>query len=157
MSLMLERLAGLMGLCFLCCLLAGGARSVPLCAALLTAAYLSFGSLTAARPVRRPDAGLLALFCLLVRLLLNAAAPAAAAAGGTCLCIALTALLSLTLAPRRSRLTLAGLLPLLLTALAAFALEVIAALTLLPAALLPMSFGLICGSLGGLLILFLQR
>lgn len=157
MSLMLERLFGLMGLCFLCCILAGGALSVPFSAALLTAAYLSFGSLTAAQPVRRVPGALLAAFCLLAGLLLHAAVPEAAGPAGTYLCIALTALLSLTLSPNRRMLTLPSLLPLLLTALGTLLTQLLAASSLLPAALLPMFFGLICGLLGGVVMLFLRR
>lgn len=155
MSQMLERVFKLMGLCFLCCILSGGALSVPFAAALLTAAYLSFGSLTAAQPIHRVPGALLAAFCLLIRLLPNAAVPESAGAAGTCLCIALTAMMSLTLAPHRRALTLRSLLPLLLTALGALVIQVLAAMSLLPGALLPMSFGLICGLLGGSLLLFL--
>lgn len=157
MSVMLERLCALMGLCFLCCILAGGALSVPFAAAILTSAYLSFGSLTAAQPLRLPGSAVLCVCCLLVRLLLNAAVPEAAGAAGTCLCIALTALLSLTLAPHRRALTLRSLLPLLLTALGALLIQALLVLPLLPGALLALGFGLICGLLAGLLRLLVRR
>lgn len=157
MSLMLQRLFGLMGLCFLCCILAGGALSVPAAAAILTAAYLSFGNLTSMRPIRWPEAAVTAGFCLLVRLLLNAAVPDAAGAAGTFLCIPLTALLSLSLAAPERRLTPRRLLPPLLTAAAVLLIHLLVSLSALPALLLPAAFAAICGLLAGFILLFLRR
>lgn len=157
MALMLRRLFGLMGLCFLCCILAGGVLSVPAAAAILTAAYLSFGNLANARPVRWPEAAAAAGFCLLVRLLLNAAVPAASGAAGTCLCIALTALLSLTLAAPERKGSLRRMLPPMLTAGAALLVQLLVVLPMLPAMLLPACFCIVCGFLAGFVLLFFRR
>lgn len=157
MALMLRRLCSLMGLCFLCCILAGGVLSVPAAAAILTASYLSFGSLTASRSLLWYEGAGAAVFCLLVQLLLNAAVPAAADAAGTCLCIALTALLSLTLAIPGRRLPPRRLIAPGLTALAALLVQLIAAASLLPSALLPMGFCIVCGLLGGAILLIVSR
>jgi len=153
MSFMLQRLFGLMGLSFLCCIFAGGVISVPVCAAILTAAYLSFGSLTTARAIRPVEAAISGVACLLIRLLLNAAAPEAADAAGTCLCLAFTALLSLRLAVPGKRLDFKALLPMLIAATAALILQMLIAIPVMPSVLLPAAFCIVCGAAGGLVFL----
>ena len=157
MAHMLRRLSRLMALCFLCCVLAGGADSVLLTAVLLVCAYLSFGSLATSRSVHWPSALIASGGSLLAGLLLRAAVPAAADCAGTVLCLTLAALLSITLVPRTEKLTPRGALPLGIALGACMLVHLLLSLPALPAALLPALFGLVCGGLLGLCCLLVSR
>ncbi len=157
MALMLKRLSGVMGLCLLCCVLAGGKLSAPAAAAILTAGYLSFGSLVTARAIRPAAAVVTGIVCLLVRLLLHAAVPAYAEAAGTCLCLALTACLSLTLAVPGRKLTFRALAPMLGVVVLGLGLQGAISFSLMPQLLLPAAFCTVCGLLGGFLLLLTGR
>ena len=148
MSFMLGRLWGMLGLCLMCCVLVGGTLSVPACTAILTAAYLAFGSLTSARAVRPLETGVMAAACLLVRLLLSSIVPLALDSAGTCLCLAFTALLALRLALPVRKPSFKALLP-MLTVIAI----VIAAQCLMGISLLPAAFASVCGLIAGLIFL----
>lgn len=157
MAFMQERLTGVMGLCLLCCVLSGGMLSVPACAAVLIAGYLAFGSLLTARNVRPLETGLTALACLLIRLLLGAAAPQVADAAGTLLCLTMSAFLSLTLSVPGRKLSMQELLPLMLVCIVALALQVILSLSVIGAVLLPAAFCIVCGLLIGAVFFFTGR
>lgn len=157
MSRMLSRLSRLTGLCLLCCALAGNALSLLTSAAILTAAYLSFGNLMGARRLTWPGMAVTAAGCLAAALMLGAAVPDAAACAGNVMATALTALLSLSLLPRSERLTLRSLLPMALTAVVSLLLHLLLSLPVLSMALLPCLFSLVCAAMLGLLCLVLSR
>lgn len=156
MARTLRCLGSLLGLCLLCCCIAAGRWALLSVPAVLAAAYLSFGSPTDARCIRWPGALIAAGGCLLARLLMRAAVPAAADLAGAILCTVLAGLLSLSFAPRGQRPTLRSLLPVLIVSGAALLL-LLTGLPLLPAALLPAAFGAVLGGLTGLLSLLTLR
>lgn len=157
MAFMLGRLARLLGLCLICCVLAGGRLSVACTAAVLTAGYLSFGSLVSARPIRRHEIALIGAACLLVRLLLNAAAPVAQDAAGTLLCLTLSSLLALTLTVPGRKMALNDLLPMLIVILVTLALQVLLCVSIIGQVLLPAAFCIVCGVLLGLGVVLTRR
>ncbi|MGN0794002.1 MAG: hypothetical protein ACI4MG_05945 [Aristaeellaceae bacterium] len=157
MAQMLRHLARVLGTALACCCIAGGYGSLFYAAVLLFTAYLSFGNLVSCRSVRRPGMLLTTAGCLLCRLLMDAAVPGAANAAGTALCIALTCFIALTLTHRGQKLGWAKLLPLPCVATGAIALTLLTHLPLSAALLLPMGFGLVCGSLLGMLLLLTER
>jgi len=157
MAHMLRRLSRLMGLSFLCCVLCGGAASVQLTTAVLVTAYLSFGSLASSRSVHWPTALIAAIGSLLTGLLLRAAVPQSAACAGTIACIALTALLSLTLVPRTERLKLRDAVPLLIAVGASGLLSLLLTLPAIVPSLLPAAFGAVCGCLTGMCCMLMER
>ena len=146
-----------MGLCFLCCVLCGGAGSVLLVTAVLVTAYLSFGSLASSRSVHWPSAIIASAGSLLTGLLLQAAIPDSAACAGTAACIMLAGLLSTTLVPRTERLSLSGAVPLLIAVGAALLLTLLLALPAIVTVLLPAAFGAVCGSLTAMCCLLAER
>ncbi len=153
----LERLSGVMALCLLSCVLVGGLHSALAVAAVLIAAYLSFGSLLSARAIRPFEMLLTGGACLLIRLLMNATVPAAQDFAGTLLCLTMAALISLTLATPGHRFTFRKLAPMLAVALVAVALQVIRSWAVIAVALLPALFAVVCGAIIGLLFLFTGR
>lgn len=153
---MLTRLSGLMGLCFLCCVLAGGVWSVPCCALVLATGYLSFGSLISARRIRPLEMIVTGVACLLIRLLMNSIAPQAQDAAGTLMCLTLTALLALLLRVPGRPILIGSLLPMLAVVLITIVIEMLCSLTMLPGILLPCLFGVICGLIIGLMYLLFR-
>lgn len=157
MSFMLGRLWGVLALCLLCCVITGGKLSALGVTAVLTAAYLSFGSLISARAVRPLEMVLTGVVCLIVRLILGAAAPDALELAGTCLCLALAGLVSLTLAVPGRRLTWRMLLPMLIALAIALVALVLLSLPILASAGLPVLFCIVCGLAIGSVFLFTGR
>lgn len=157
MSFMLGRLARLMGLCLMCCVLCGGGLSAAASAAILTAGYLSFGSLVSARAIRVYEIALTGVACLLVRLLLSAAAPVAQDAAGTIMCVTISALLSLTLRVPGRKTSWQELLPMLAAVLISVALQLLLCLGVIVQAALPTAFCVVCGLLIGAAFLFTGR
>lgn len=157
MGFMLRRLSGLMLLCLLCCVLTGGLYSALAVTAVLTAGYLSFGSLLSARPIRLHETLLTALGCLLVRLVLNTAGPAVQDFAGTLLCLTAAPLLALTLAVPGRKTDKRELIPMLAVTGVALVLQLIRSWAVLGTALLPAAFAIVCGLILGLCFLFTGR
>lgn len=157
MAFMLGRLWGVMTLCLMCCVLVGGLYSALAVTAVLAAGYLSFGSLISARAVRPMETVLTGIACLLIRLLLNAAAPAAQDLAGTLLCLTAASLLTLTLAVPGRKITLRDLAPMLIVIAAVLVVQLIRSWAVLGAALLPAVFCIVCGLLIGSIFLFTGR
>ncbi|MBQ2952197.1 MAG: hypothetical protein IJE07_01435 [Clostridia bacterium] len=157
MAFMLSRLSGVMALCLMVCVLLGGPHSALMVTSVLTAAYLSFGSLISARAIRPFEFLLTGAGCLLIRLLINAVAPAAQPFAGTLLCLTVAAFLALTLAVPDRPLTLRDLTPMIITLGCALVLLCLLQLSLLGASLLPALFCLVCGALIGLPFLLTGR
>lgn len=157
MGFMLRRLSGLMLLCLLCCVLTGGLYSALAVTAVLTAGYLSFGSLLSARPIRLHETLLTALGCLLVRLVLNTAGPAVQDFAGTLLCLTAAPLLALTLRVPGRKTDRRELIPMLIVIGVTLVLQLVRSWAVLGAALLPAAFAIICGLILGLSFLFTGR
>lgn len=149
MAHMLTRLGRLMGLALLCCCIAGTLPALGAAGAMFAAAYLSFGSLVTCRGVHWPGAAIAIGGSLVLRVALGLLFPEAAGLAGSCLCVALSAMLAVCLAPRGTRLSVTSVLPMVGIAAAALVLLALLSLSLLPAALLPMAFGAVCGGLIG--------
>ncbi|MBR3765505.1 MAG: hypothetical protein IKK57_13265 [Clostridia bacterium] len=157
MSLMLRRLSGLMLLCLMCCVLTGGLYSALAVTAVLTAGYLSFGSLLSARPIRAHEMVLTGLGCLFIRLLLNTAGPAVQDFAGTLLCLTASSILALTLTPPGRKTERREFIPMMIVIGVTLVLQVIRSWAVLGAALLPAAFAIVCGLILGLAFLFTWR
>ena len=157
LNFMLGRLCSILGFCLLCCVLVGGMHSALAVTAILVTGYLSFGSLYSARAIRPVEMLLGGAGCLLVRLLLEAAAPGAQDVAGTFLCLTLATLLAFTLRMPERRLTPVSLVPLLAMVTALALLQLLSAGAILSSALLPVLFCIVCGGLIGSLFLFTGR
>lgn len=157
MSFMLRRLWGVMALCLLCCVLMGGLHSPMAVSAILTAGYLSFGSLYAARKVRLYEQLLTGIACLLLRLLLNAVAPAAQDLTGTLLCITMAAIIVFTLRDPKKPLSAQTLLPLAGVVVFFLVVQVVTSWHVLAMAALPALLGVVSGALIGCCFLFTGR
>lgn len=154
LSFMLRRLWGIMTLCLLCCVLVGGLHSPLAVTAILAAGYLSFGSLYTARKIRVYEKLLTGVACLLLRLLLDAVAPAAQDLTGTLLCITMASIVVFTLRNPEQTISAQHLLPLAGTVLFFLLVQLITSWHVLAVAALPALLGVVSGALIGCCFLF---
>lgn len=157
LSIILRRLFRIMTLCLLCCVLAGGLHSALAVTAILATGYLTFGSLYTSRSIRPAEIMLTGAACLLIRLLLDAAAPAAQDFAGTLLCMTLTFMVTFTLRKPKQPMSLPLLLPLLGVTVLFVLLQVMLSWSVLAVSVLPALFCIVCAAAMGCYFLLIRK